>query len=138
MIGRKPRTVEKLDLTPMVDVTFLLLIFFMITASFVREKSLPTPSGADSDIGWHLGPVPEEVSILVEIDSSNRVYVEGQFVEDFEATTAAISLEMAREANTDLLLVTHPDSLHGNTIRVLDAAMDSRIQKIRYRVLDSI
>ena len=37
---RQPREEEELDMTPMVDVTFLLLIFFMVTASFSLQKSI--------------------------------------------------------------------------------------------------
>ena len=40
---RKPREDEELDMTPMVDVTFLLLIFFMVTASFSLQKSIQMP-----------------------------------------------------------------------------------------------
>ncbi|TWU34513.1 biopolymer transporter ExbD [Novipirellula artificiosorum] len=40
---RKPRETEDLDMTPMVDVTFLLLIFFMVTASFSLQKSIEMP-----------------------------------------------------------------------------------------------
>ena len=37
-----PLEESEMDITPMVDVTFLLLIFFMITASFAMQKSLET------------------------------------------------------------------------------------------------
>lgn len=40
---RKKRKEEEMDMTPMVDVTFLLLIFFMVTASFSLQKSLEMP-----------------------------------------------------------------------------------------------
>ena len=40
---RKKREEEELDMTPMVDVTFLLLIFFMVTASFSLQKSIAMP-----------------------------------------------------------------------------------------------
>ena len=36
---KEPIPEDELDMTPMVDVTFLLLIFFMVTASFTRSKS---------------------------------------------------------------------------------------------------
>lgn len=40
---RKKREKDELDMTPMVDVTFLLLIFFMVTASFSLQKSIEMP-----------------------------------------------------------------------------------------------
>lgn len=41
--GRGKRQETELDMTPMVDVTFLLLIFFMVTASFALQKSIAMP-----------------------------------------------------------------------------------------------
>ncbi len=43
IFDRKPREDEELDMTPMVDVTFLLLIFFMVTAAFSLQKSIEMP-----------------------------------------------------------------------------------------------
>lgn len=40
---RTPREEEELDMTPMVDVTFLLLIFFMVTAAFSLQKAIQMP-----------------------------------------------------------------------------------------------
>merc|ERR1739841_85935 len=42
-IDRRRPEFEEMDLTPMVDVTFLLLIFFMITAAFSLQKSIEMP-----------------------------------------------------------------------------------------------
>jgi len=48
--GKKEKIPEdELDMTPMVDVTFLLLIFFMVTASFTLQKSIPQPPAASDD-----------------------------------------------------------------------------------------
>lgn len=46
---RKPREDDELDMTPMVDVTFLLLIFFMVTASFSLQKSIQMPRQQTDD-----------------------------------------------------------------------------------------
>jgi biopolymer transport protein ExbD len=43
VLVRKPRPEEEMDMTPMVDVTFLLLIFFMVTAAFSLQKSIEMP-----------------------------------------------------------------------------------------------
>ncbi|MFT4900908.1 MAG: biopolymer transport protein ExbD [Lentimonas sp.] len=54
---------DRVDLTPMIDVVFLLLIFFMVTTTIIREESdlgikLPTSVAAASD-----APLPEEFLI---------------------------------------------------------------------------
>ncbi len=43
VLERKERPEEEMDMTPMVDVTFLLLIFFMVTAAFSLQKSIEMP-----------------------------------------------------------------------------------------------
>ncbi len=43
VLPRNPRPEEEMDMTPMVDVTFLLLIFFMVTAAFSLQKSIEMP-----------------------------------------------------------------------------------------------
>lgn len=66
---RKKRKEDELDMTPMVDVTFLLLIFFMVTASFSLQKSLSMPR-QQSDAASTNPQEPEEEPdmITVQID----------------------------------------------------------------------
>jgi len=58
LIGRKKRTADvDLDITPMIDVTFLLLIFFMVTSTMQtsREKDIPPAvSGENANAGGFL------------------------------------------------------------------------------------
>ncbi len=76
---RKKREDGELDMTPMVDVTFLLLIFFMVTASFALQKSIQMPrqqSDAPSS-----SPIEEETeeldSVEVQIDERGSFLVLG-------------------------------------------------------------
>ena len=77
MVRRKKRDDEELDMTPMVDVTFLLLIFFMVTASFSLQKSIQMPRQT-SDLP-SLSPVEQETEELdpveVEIDEYGSFFV---------------------------------------------------------------
>lgn len=130
---------NQLDMTPMVDVTFLLLIFFMVTASFVLQKSLAvSPPEANGSVAGLNDDLLAEESIRVEIDGSNTIRVEGSAVETHDEVLAAIRQEMASQARTSLLVATHPESLHGRTIRVLDAAQAAKIQTIRQQLDESI
>ena len=83
---RPPREEEELDMTPMVDVTFLLLIFFMVTASFSLQKSIQMPRQT-SDLP-SVSPVEEETEELdpveLEIDEFGGFYV---ITADFEEET---------------------------------------------------
>src|SRR3989304_50163 len=65
-----------MDMTPMVDVTFLLLIFFMITAAFMLQKSLEVPP-ADADEAAPAQAVEdlEKDSIVVRVDGDNVYWI---------------------------------------------------------------
>lgn len=80
---RPPREEEELDMTPMVDVTFLLLIFFMVTASFSLQKSIQMPRQT-SDLP-SVSPLEEETEELdpveLEIDEFGGFFV---ITADFE------------------------------------------------------
>ena len=78
---------DELDMTPMVDVTFLLLIFFMVTASFTLQKSLEQPPAKSDQPSTE---VQEEEEILddyvqVIIDQTNTYYVTTRDDEEVES-----------------------------------------------------
>ena len=63
---------EQLDMTPMVDVTFLLLIFFMITAAFALQKALEVPP-TEEQAAAESRTIDDfaEDSIIVRVDGDN-------------------------------------------------------------------
>lgn len=77
---RKTDLDDGLDMTPMVDMTFLLLIFFMVTCAFALQKSLKVPTPELPEEGTEAAPDtnPEEEadSVIVRIDSDSRVWLE--------------------------------------------------------------
>lgn len=134
--GRERAEQEEMDLTPMVDVTFLLLIFFMITASFTLQTSMEVPP-PDPDEGASAQPVSEEMrseSVEVRIDENNTILVEGVAVDNFDDLVAALEQNMGEHGKTDLLLEAEPESTHGKTIMVFDAAQEAKMQNIRQKL----
>ena len=72
----KKRSDDELDMTPMVDVTFLLLIFFMVTAAFALQKVLPVPPISDQeDVSVTQVDDIEKDSIVVRIDADNVFWI---------------------------------------------------------------
>ncbi|MEM9480690.1 MAG: biopolymer transporter ExbD [Verrucomicrobiota bacterium] len=66
----------EIDLTPLVDVVFLLLIFFLVTSQFTQPTaSLELPAGRP-------GAKPDESAIRVELTSSGELFVNGDSVDD--------------------------------------------------------
>ena len=72
-LRRKDQTVDHIDISPLIDMVFILLIFFMVTTTFVKDMKLDLdrPSAASSTL------LNEKV-IRVYIDSNREVYIDNQ------------------------------------------------------------
>jgi biopolymer transport protein ExbD len=126
---------EEMDLTPMVDVTFQLLIFFMVSASFSLQKSIevPTPDPDQKGASQQVQTLDDlqGTSIIVKIDSSNTVFIDDEPVADVLRLSDTLRDKMRREQKTELLLTADNQSLHRSIIAVIDAANEVGMQKIR-------
>ncbi len=135
---REPDVGEDLDMTPMVDVTFLLLIFFMITATFASQQSLEIPA-PDAQQSVSQDRTLEDVEddddyIIVRIDADDVVWVNN---ED-EAPTRQELLSKLREARetgsrppSNLLVLASGDARHETVVMVLDVGNSLGIEHIR-------
>ena len=116
---------EEMDLTPMVDVTFLLLIFFMITASFTIQKTLQFPPPEKDEEGAAIDPKPKEEfkedSVIVDIDENGGITVEGSLVSDRSALVAAIENARAgtSQIKDSILITRHYFCPHEASVRAL-------------------
>lgn len=120
---RRPKTGQdspKVDLTPMVDVVFLLLIFFMISTTFVQtpgiEVNLPESSLKISE------KKPDEVQVF--IDRTGSVFLDGQEVSPDEL---AEKLSARGDDNRQATFVLMADKAvrHGLVVGVMDAAKEA-------------
>jgi biopolymer transport protein ExbD len=126
-------TDEGLDMTPMVDVTFLLLIFFMVTAAFSLQKSLEVPP-PDREENSTQARTREELeqdedTIIVEVKGDNSI-----FVEDREAPSEQDLLSLLREyreGRNTLMVMANGEALHEKVIMALDAGNAVGIENIR-------
>lgn len=134
-VMRKSETeFEEMDLTPMVDVTFLLLIFFMITASFSLQKALDVPAPDPDEKGAAQQMTLEDLetdSVIVEIDENNVIYVDEAALNDADELIAALEEKMRMEQKTELVLEASDEALHEYVVRVVDAANEVGMQRIR-------
>lgn len=113
---RRARLSPVLDLTPMVDVVFLLIIFFMVSTTFITLESglpvdLPQASSAEAQ--------PEGLP-TVTIDASERIYIAGSEVD--EASLVPALQAILREQDRDVVVLRADQSVsHGLAVRVMDA-----------------
>jgi len=127
-VVKKPIPEDELDMTPMVDVTFLLLIFFMVTASFTLQKSLQQPKSQTDDPSVVEAEPPEEDFIEITIDQNNNYYITTRDFFEKEAPSEREMRAILRDAKENssaekLVIKAHLDSKHSRVITAWDAGM---------------
>lgn len=136
-IGKKePIPEDELDMTPMVDVTFLLLIFFMVTASFSLQKSIEQPppqTDEPSDIVQEEDPDKDYVTVL--IDQNNTFYVTSRDEDEVECPSRREMFTRVKEAKNmsnvgRMIIRAHVDSMHKKVISAWDAGVVAGIESI--------
>ncbi len=125
-----PMTVEELDLAPMVDVAFQLVLFFMVAAQTVLYKTLeipkPTTEQAPAAVTQGRSKTLDELKddyILIEIDSSGAMKLDRQPIAA-DMTTLVERLRSAREATRRKAMLLSADftTPHRSAVLAYDAA----------------
>jgi len=104
----------ELNMAPLIDMVFILLIFFLVTTSFVKETGIdinrPTASTAVSK---------EKGSILVGITKDGRVYMDKREI-DIRAVRANVERALAENPESQVVVVADKESQTGVVIMAMD------------------
>lgn len=107
---------DEIDMTPMLDIVFIMLIFFIVTASFVKETGVdvnrPTAATAEKKTA---------ASILVAITENNDVWIDKRMV-DVRAVSANIKRMLAENPKGSVVIQADKNSKNGVLVQVLDQA----------------
>lgn len=125
-----------IDLTPAVDVTFQLLIFFMITASFSLQKAFDVPPAKTSDgISMNVQVEMPDSGIRVEVDRDNMVYVGDKKAQTYKEILELLTAEKSANSSVnDLDLILDPDSTHEMRVTVIDAATQAGFLRVKNKI----
>jgi biopolymer transport protein ExbD len=127
-----PATVEELDLAPMVDVAFQLVLFFMVTATTVLYKTLeipkptadPPPGAVAQGHSRSLDDFKDDY-VLVEIDPSGAMKVDHEPVaSEFGALAERLRRAREKTGRKAMLLSADFATPHRNAVMAYDAAND--------------
>ena len=106
----------EVDLTPMLDVVFIMLIFFIVTASFVKEAGIDVnrPDAATAER-------KERGNILVAISENGQIWINKRQV-DPRAVRANIERMHAENPQGSVVIQADENSRSGLIVQVMDAA----------------
>lgn len=133
MFRRSTGGEAEMDMTPMIDVVFQLLIFFMIAATYTLQKTLDTPQARPNQEGARTVTMQEveRTNVVVVLSEEGQVLVDGQATALDELENA---IRAAREIKQtgELALDAADGAAHELVVRVLDAAAGARIDQVHF------
>ena len=116
---------SEIDLTPMLDVVFIMLIFFIVTATFVKEIGLDVNS---PDKNQNVKDADKQ-SIVVQITNRDRIRIRNRDV-DFRAVRANIERLHAENPDAPVVVQPHPESTTETMIHVMDSARQAGVYNV--------
>ena len=117
----------EIDLTPMLDVVFIMLIFFIVVASFIKEAGVEVNRPDDNQ-----PDNPEDsTSILVEVASDNQIWMENRRV-DIRAVRANIQRLLAEDPEAPVTIKVEKGAEAGIVVDVADAARESGVAAVNW------
>lgn len=111
---RSKRSTTELNIAPLIDMVFILLIFFLVNTSFVKETGVDVsrPTAATA-------VVQNKATILIAIDQANRVFMDHREV-DPRAVRANVERALAENPEGAVVVVADKASSTGTAIQVMD------------------
>jgi biopolymer transport protein ExbD len=119
-----PETQSDIDLTPMLDVVFIMLIFFLVVASFIKEDGLDLNQSAASLVL----PTTAE-NILISIKEDNLIWI-GERLIDPQAIRANIKRMVAENPAATVVIKAERHSANKTLVQVMDASRQAGIYEI--------
>jgi biopolymer transport protein ExbD/biopolymer transport protein TolR len=123
--ARRKRDEPRVDLTPMVDVVFLLLIFFMISTTFVETPGIAVKLPESSS--RVVEKAPEEVTVYLSREGGIYIGEEQLSLEELRGRLVGYGAK-AREMN--FALYADREALHGRVVQVMDLARETGFGKL--------
>jgi biopolymer transport protein ExbD len=111
---RSSRSTVELNIAPLIDMVFILLIFFLVTTSFVKETGIEVtrPTAATA-------AVENRSTILIGIDADDRVFFDHREI-DLRAVRANLERALAENPEGAVVVVADKASSTGVAIAVMD------------------
>ncbi len=115
---------EEINLTPMLDVVFIMLIFFIVTATFIKEAGIQVdrPDTVTAEF-------QEDASILIAISSTDEIWIDRKEREP-RAVRGVIERLHSENPKGSIVIQADEDSTHEMLVIVLEAAKAAGVKNV--------
>ena len=133
--GYKKEQDIEVNLTPLIDVVFLLLIFFMVSSTFDRHAKLKVQlpqAGAQMQ-------QKSDNPIVLSIDSKGKYYIDDRQVVNEQLETLKLALKKTVGERTDVTLLIRADgrTAHQSVVRAMDVAAQLGLTKLSIATVEN-
>lgn len=115
---------SQVDLTPLIDVVFIMLIFFIVTATFVKETGIDVnrPDAPTAE-------VKKKANILIAIDSNNNIWLDRRKI-DIRSVIPNIKRLRSENPQGSVVIQADEESKNKVLVEVMDAARQAGVANI--------
>ncbi|MCG9696256.1 biopolymer transporter ExbD [Shewanella sp. Isolate11] len=127
MARKKHSSIEEeaqIDMTPMLDIVFIMLIFFIVTTSFIKPSGLDYNKPEASQ-----ATTKKSANIFIGVSKTGIIKMENRQV-DIERVTANVERMLAESPEAAVLIEADKEAQHGLVIKVMDNVKKAGIDKI--------
>ncbi|MEM7283426.1 MAG: biopolymer transporter ExbD [Pseudomonadota bacterium] len=119
---------SEINITPMLDVVFIMLIFFIVTASFVKEDGLDVtkPDTPPQNIQNE-----KKKNVLIDIRSAGRININGRSV-DIRAVAPNVVRLKAENPEAKVVIRAADDARNGDVVQVMNASREAGVYDISF------
>ena len=119
--------INGINVTPLVDVTLVLLIIFMVTAKMIASRGVPLDLPKAATAG------ATQTMFTVSIDAQGKVSTNGQPIADDAALRAQAGQELRKNPELRTVIAASAAASHGSVMHVVDTIRDAGAVKIAFQ-----
>jgi biopolymer transport protein ExbD len=126
-MSRKQRVEEEdaaIDMTPMLDIVFIMLIFFIVTTVFVKEAGIEVNKPEASEAFR-----PKNANIFIAVTEDGDVWLDKRQV-DPDSIRANVERLMTEQPTDYVIIQADIKAKHGLVVKIMDQVKDAGIDKI--------
>jgi biopolymer transport protein ExbD len=115
-----------INVTPLVDITLVLLIIFMVTAKLITGQGIPLDLPKAATAG------ATQTTLTVSVDASGRMSANGKPIPDENALLQQAKAALREDAKLRTVISASAATSHGNVMRVVDTLREAGAVKIAF------